>query len=106
MARVDLTVRGGGVTGLSIAWEATRRGAKVRLIETAQIGAGASGGLVGALAPHAPEQWTGTKAFQLTALLAAPAFWAGVEAASGLAHRLCPHPPLATHRRRSRAHPG
>ena len=89
MARVDLTkpdltIRGGGVTGLAIAWEAARRGARVRLIETARIGAGASGGLVGALAPHTPEQWTPVKAFQLRALLAAPSFWAGVEAASGL----------------------
>jgi glycine/D-amino acid oxidase-like deaminating enzyme len=39
---------------------------------------------VGALAPHAPEAWTEAKAFQLASLLAGPAFWAGVEAASGL----------------------
>lgn len=84
MARVDLTIRGAGVTGLALAWEAARRGARVRVIETARPGAGASGGLVGALAPHAPEQWTPTKAFQLDALLAAPAFWAGVEQAAGL----------------------
>ncbi len=84
MARVDLTVRGGGVTGLALAWEAARRGARVRLIERFRLGAGASGGLVGALAPHAPEQWTEAKQFQLESLLAAPAFWAGVEQASGL----------------------
>ena len=84
MARVDLTVRGGGVTGLAIAWEAARRGARVRLIETQVIGAGASGGLVGALAPHTPEQWTPVKEFQLQALLCGPAFWAEVEHASGL----------------------
>jgi glycine/D-amino acid oxidase-like deaminating enzyme len=84
MARVDLTVRGGGVTGLAIAWEAARRGARVRLIELRSLGAGASGGLVGALAPHTPEQWTPVKDFQLRALLSAPAFWAGVEQASGL----------------------
>lgn len=83
MARVDLTVRGGGVTGLAIAWEAARRGARVRLIEVARLGAGASGGLVGALAPHAPDQWTASKAFQLDSLLAAPAFWGGVQAAGG-----------------------
>jgi glycine/D-amino acid oxidase-like deaminating enzyme len=84
MARVDLTVLGGGIWGLSIAWEATRRGARVRLIERQALGAGASGGLVGALAPHVPEQWNAVKAFQLAALLAAPGFWAGVEDASGL----------------------
>ena len=80
----DLTVRGAGVTGLTIAWEAARRGARVRVIETVRVGAGASGGLVGALAPHTPEQWTPVKEFQLQALLAAPVFWAGVEHASGL----------------------
>lgn len=84
MARCDLTVRGGGVFGLSIAYTLARRGAKVRLIETAQIGAGASGGLVGALSPHVPENWNPKKGFQLDSLLMAEAFWAGVSAASGL----------------------
>jgi glycine oxidase len=65
MARPELTVRGGGIFGLSIAWEAASRGARVRLIETASIGAGSSGGIVGALAPHTPEQWNEKKAFQL-----------------------------------------
>ena len=85
MARVDLTVRGAGIFGLSIAWEATRRGAKVRVVETAQVGAGASGGVVGALAPHVPEQWNAKKAFQLDSLLMAQGWWAGVQAAGGLA---------------------
>jgi len=84
MARVDLIVMGGGITGLALAWEAARRGARVRLIEAQALGAGASGGLVGALAPHAPEAWTQTKAFQLDSLLAAEAFFASVEQASGL----------------------
>ncbi|GAB1478658.1 FAD-dependent oxidoreductase [Paracoccaceae bacterium] len=84
MARVDLTVRGGGIFGLSIAYEAARRGAKVRLIETARIGAGASGGLVGALSPHVPEGWNAKKAFQLDSLLMAEGFWAGVSEVSGL----------------------
>ena len=85
MARVDLTVRGGGIFGLSIAWEAVQRGARVRLIEAVAIGAGSSGGIVGALSPHVPENWNEKKAFQLDSLLAAPRWWAGVEAASGQA---------------------
>ncbi len=84
MARVDLTVRGGGIFGLSIAWEAVQRGAVVRLIETGAIGAGSSGGIVGALSPHVPENWNEKKAFQLDSLLMAAEWWQRVEAASGL----------------------
>lgn len=84
MARVDLTVRGGGAFGLCIAWQAARRGARVRLIETVAIGAGSSGGLVGALSPHVPENWNPKKAFQLESLLMAQDFWDEVSQASGL----------------------
>jgi glycine/D-amino acid oxidase-like deaminating enzyme len=84
MARVDLTVRGAGIFGLSVAWAAARRGARVRVIESVRVGAGASGGVVGALAPHVPEQWNAKKAFQLDSLLMASGWWAGVEAVSGL----------------------
>ena len=84
MARVDVTVRGGGIFGLSIAWACLQRGAKVRVIEAAAWGAGSSGGLVGALSPHVPEAWTAKKAFQLDSLLMAGEWWAAVEAASGL----------------------
>ena len=84
MASVDVTVRGGGIFGLACAWACTQRGARVRLIETQAIGAGSSGGLVGALSPHVPEQWNAKKQFQLESLLMADAFWAGVSAASGL----------------------
>ena len=84
MARVDLTVRGGGIFGLSVAWEAACRGARVRLIEREAIGAGASGGLVGALSPHTPEGWNPVKAFQFQSLLRAENWWQAVEAASGV----------------------
>lgn len=84
MARVDLTVRGGGAFGLCIAWEAARRGARVRLIEANRIGAGSSGGVVGALSPHVPENWNPKKQFQLESLLMAATFWAEVAQTSGL----------------------
>jgi len=83
MARVDLTVRGAGILGLSVAWAAAARGARVRVVDPAGVGAGASGGLVGALSPHVPEAWNVKKAFQLDSLLMAGAWWAAVEAASG-----------------------
>lgn len=83
MATVDVTVMGAGVIGLSIAWTCLQRGAKVQVIDPHGVAAGASGGIVGALAPHVPEQWNAKKAFQRDSLLMAQTFWAGVEAASG-----------------------
>lgn len=80
----DITVMGAGAFGLCLAWEAARRGARVTVIDPGGPGAGASGGLVGALAPHAPEGWTDAKALQLRALLKAQDWWAGVQAAGGL----------------------
>jgi glycine oxidase len=85
MARPDLTVRGAGIFGLSVAWAAARRGARVRVIDSAGIGAGASGGVVGAMAPHVPDQWNEKKQFQLDSLLMAEGWWAAVEAVSGVA---------------------
>ena len=84
MTRVDLTVRGAGIFGLACAWEAARRGAKVRVIETRAIGVGSSGGFVGALSPHVPENWNSKKAFQLDSLLMAEDFWAEIETVSDL----------------------
>ncbi len=84
MSTVDLTIRGAGVFGLACAWEAMQRGARVRVLDPRGPGAGASGGVVGALAPHAPEGWTDAKAFQLQALVESADFWTGVEAGSRL----------------------
>jgi glycine oxidase len=84
MARVDLTVRGAGIFGLSIAWACAQRGARVRVVDLVGVGAGSSGGIVGALSPHVPENWNPKKAFQLESLLMAQSWWAAVEAASGL----------------------
>lgn len=83
MATVEVTVRGAGIFGLSCAWAMTLRGARVRVVDPGGPGAGASGGLLAALAPHVPENWNPKKQFQLDSLLAAAGFWGEVEAASG-----------------------
>ncbi len=82
MRQAQITVRGGGIFGLSTAWALARRGVSVRVVEVAQLGAGASGGVVGALTPHVPEAWNDKKAFQLEALLMAGDWWAQVAATS------------------------
>ncbi|KII12937.1 FAD-binding oxidoreductase [Phaeobacter sp. S60] len=84
MAMADITVRGAGIFGLSIAWTCARRGASVQVIDPFGAGAGSSGGLVGALAPHVPENWNPKKQYQLESLLMANAFWAEVEATGGV----------------------
>ncbi|WP_420585998.1 NAD(P)/FAD-dependent oxidoreductase [Ruegeria sp.] len=84
MAMVDVTVRGAGIFGLSIAWTCARRGAKVQVVDPFGPGAGSSGGLVGALAPHVPENWNAKKAFQFDSLIMAEPFWTQVEATGGV----------------------
>lgn len=79
----EITIRGAGIFGLSTAWICAKRGAKVRIIDPYGPGAGASGGLVGALAPHVPENWNPKKAFQLDSLLAAESFWHNIAQAGG-----------------------
>lgn len=80
---VDITIHGAGIFGLSIAWSCVRRGASVQIIDPHGPGAGSSGGVVGALAPHVPENWNPKKAFQLESLLMAEAFWTEVAQESG-----------------------
>ena len=84
MSTPDITVFGGGIFGLSIAWACLRRGALVRVMEAHGIGAGASGGIVGALAPHTPENWNDKKQFQFESLVMARDWWPEIEATSGL----------------------
>lgn len=83
MTMADITVRGAGIFGLSVAWACARRGARVRVIDPHGPGAGASGGVVGALAPHVPENWNDKKAFQFDSLIMAEGFWAEVAVISG-----------------------
>ncbi|WP_246237268.1 NAD(P)/FAD-dependent oxidoreductase [Halovulum dunhuangense] len=80
----DLLVVGAGIFGLSVAWAALKRGLSVAVLEAETPGAGASGGIVGALSPHVPEQWNPKKQFQLDALLSAGTHWAEVAAISGV----------------------
>ncbi|WP_425039846.1 NAD(P)/FAD-dependent oxidoreductase [Primorskyibacter sp. S187A] len=81
---VDVTVRGAGIFGLSVAWACALRGARVRVVDPFGVAAGASGGLVGALAPHVPENWNDKKDFQFRALVRAEAFWEEVSAISSV----------------------
>lgn len=74
----DVTVRGAGIFGLSVAWACLEKGARVRVIDPNGVGGGASGGIVGALAPHVPENWNEKKEFQFQSLIAAEAFWENV----------------------------
>ena len=83
MATADVTILGAGVFGLSIAFCCAQRGARVRVIDPAGVAAGASGGIVGALAPHTPDLWLPKKQFQLESLLYSRSFWPEVEAISG-----------------------
>lgn len=84
MAMADVTVRGAGAFGLSIAWACVQRGASVQIVDPFGVAAGSSGGIVGALAPHVPENWNDKKAFQLESLLMAESFWQDVEDTGGL----------------------
>ncbi|MFT7137154.1 MAG: glycine oxidase, partial [Akkermansiaceae bacterium] len=58
LAMVEITIRGAGIFGLSVAWACVTRGATVQIIDPFGAASGASGGIVGALAPHVPEKWS------------------------------------------------
>jgi glycine oxidase len=80
---VDVTIRGAGIFGLACAWACLQRGASVRVVDPHGIGAGSSGGIVGALAPHVPENWNDKKAFQFDSLRMSEPFWAEVARIGG-----------------------
>ena len=84
MATADVTVRGAGIFGLSIAYVCASRGARVRVVDPYGVGAGSSGGIVGALAPHTPDKWNEKKEFQFQSLMMAEGFWREVDRLSGL----------------------
>jgi glycine/D-amino acid oxidase-like deaminating enzyme len=64
----DTLIIGGGILGLWAARHAIKRGENVQLIEKRTIGSGASGGFLGALMPHMPDNWNPKKQFQYDAL--------------------------------------
>lgn len=84
MATADVTVMGAGVFGLAVGYACAQRGAKVQVIDPHGVAAGSSGGIVGALAPHVPDQWIDKKAFQFESLIMAEDFWARVTDITGL----------------------
>ena len=79
----DVTIIGAGIAGLSLAFELKKLGRSVLVVEKDKIGSGASGGLVGALAPHMPENWNPKRQYQLESFRMAPKFWAEVSRISG-----------------------
>jgi glycine/D-amino acid oxidase-like deaminating enzyme len=83
MAMVDVPVYGAGIFGLSVAWACVQRGASVQVIDPHGPGAGSSGGLVGALAPHVPENWNDKKQFQFESLIMAENFWSEIAETGG-----------------------
>lgn len=81
---VDLLIVGGGIMGLWAAVMADRAGLETVLVERDVIGAGASGGVLGALMPHMPDRWNSKKQFQFEALIALETEIAALEAETGL----------------------
>ena len=98
----DVTIMGAGVFGLTAALACADRGARVRVIEKRAPGAGSSGGIVGALAPHVPENWNPKKAMQFDALRMAEGYWADVASRGGVDPGLCAHGPCAALGRKRR----
>ena len=87
----EVLIVGGGVMGLWAALMAGRAGLETRLIERGRIGAGASGGLLGALMPHMPDRWNAKKQLQFDALVALEGEIAALESATGVSagYRRC-----------------
>jgi glycine oxidase len=74
-APLDALIVGGGVIGLAIAWRAAQRGLRVRVLERAEPGIGASGVAAGMLAPVAEATWGAERLLDLA--LASARAWPG-----------------------------
>jgi glycine oxidase len=86
-ARRDLVVVGGGIIGLAIAYEASRRGLAVLLVERERLGGGATAVAGGMLAPVSEGEEGDPRLVELCLESARlyPEFVAAVEADAGLA---------------------
>ncbi|WEX76594.1 FAD-binding oxidoreductase [Sinorhizobium numidicum] len=80
----EVLIVGGGIMGLWAALMAGRAGIETRLLERQNLGAGASGGLLGALMPHMPDRWGAKKQLQFDALVSLESEIAQIEDATGL----------------------
>lgn len=80
----DTAIIGGGILGLWAARHAIKRGEKVVLLEKRKVGAGASGGFLGALMPHMPDNWNAKKQFQFEGLDTLGAVIAELEEETGI----------------------
>lgn len=80
----DAVIVGGGVFGLTTAYALQQAGLNVRVLEKRTCGWGASGGVLGALMPHVPDQWNPKKQFQFEALSSLPEYIQELEAESGV----------------------
>lgn len=83
-ANPDVVIIGAGVVGLWCARKAMQSGLSVVVVDKGQFGQGASGGILGALMPHRPVNWTDAQAFQLDALLSLETEVARLEAETGM----------------------
>lgn len=80
----DVIIIGAGIFGLSCAYACSQRNLSVLVVDSNKIGSGASGGILGAMAPYTPDQWHVKKEYQFQALSSAEAHWIEVDKLSNL----------------------
>lgn len=79
-----MLIVGAGIVGLWVARACRRAGLSVALVERDLVGAGASGGILGALTPYVPSEWSPKKAFQREGLVSLEAEIGALEEETGL----------------------
>ena len=80
----DVAIAGAGIFGLAVARAAIEAGLNVLVLEKSHVGAGSSGGVLGALMPHMPARWNPKKEFQFQALACLEAHIRELESRTGL----------------------